>query len=118
MTVPESLHRAIRTHFSPNGVDITRADPSKATVVGTLALYERDRLLETFSRRLVGLCEDPSADRPFLIGVAQFVRNLVRTEPDEQLFTFECTVGGQRWYGWATADCVLWVHQAVNMYAE
>lgn len=110
MSDEEALTAALREHFSPEdvaGIEITASARRQN-------LYERDRLLNTFSRRLVGLCESPNTDRGLLVSIANFVRNLVVIEPNSQLYFFVCEVSGKRFSGWAVKDGVLWVTAGIT----
>ena len=119
MTVDDSLRMAAIDYFKCEEVEVTRVDEvHPGTTAAGIPFYVRDRLLDTFSRRLVGLLEHAYTEREFLISVAHFVRNLVVLESETRLYYFDCLVRGERWGGWATEDWVLWAHTSKPAFGD
>jgi len=64
----------------------------------------RDRLLTVFRRRTKRL----SNDHAIYSDLVDFVTALERTEIDEPMYFWKCTVEGDKWGGWATSQSILY----------
>ena len=77
---------------------------------GTKTLYERDRHLDCFERRLKGLKES-NGDKELILSVANFVKELKTTDKEEVFYYWSYEDSDSHWGGWAIQSKLLWSHK-------
>ncbi len=110
MSEVDDVAKLVAEYFAQDGAkEIVVSRTGGSLTAAGEPFYERDRLLDTLSRRLVGLCEQENPEKMLLVSVAKFVRALVLMESAEQLYFFTCNVSGKRQSGWASSDRIFFV---------